>query len=377
MALRPRSLAAIPPTLRSLLVAHLAPTHPTRHTSSFPTLPIQRRTVSTAAPPNPGESLLDLWASPSAQITPPPNPFAKPTLSAPWAPAHDLRAANDFFLVKKPEFLYSAVSWRSHEVNYYVPEVCVLGCSNAGKSTFINALLGSQLARRSWKPGSTREMNAYATGPVTKRKVVKNLNVKGGASKMDRLRGLVLMDTPGYGYNSIKAWGDQIEEYLQRRTMLKGVVLLLRGDIPLTNWDCEVLRFLAHMGKRTTIILTRADRCGEGTWRQVCIERYAQIAEVLDGQGAKGKKKKDLDLEAADWTPEVCLTAAGMADGGMVKRGKLKKTPVRDEAGMGGARIAVLRLAGVMGPEAENKEPAPEPWVGKTISWDDIPIKGA
>lgn len=369
-----RSLAAIPPPLRTLL----APAHPIRHISTPRTLSIHKRAVSTAAPPAPGASLLDLWASPSAQITPPPNPFLEPTLSAPWAPEHDLRAANDFFLAKKPEFLYSAVSWRSHEVNYYVPEVCVLGCSNAGKSTFINALLGSQLARRSWKPGSTREMNAYAAGPVVQRKVVKNVNVKGGASKMDRLRGLVLMDTPGYGYNSIKEWGDQIEDYLQRRTMLKGVVLLLRGDIPLTDWDCEVLRFLAEMRKRTTIILTRADRCGEGTWRQVCMERYNQIAKVLDGRDAKGKKKKkDLVLEEGDWTPEVCLTAAGMADGGMVKKAKLKKTHVRDEAGMGGARIAVLRLAGVLGPEAENKEPAPEPWVGKTISWDDIPIKGA
>lgn len=373
MALRPRSLAAIPPTLRSLL----APAHPPRHMPALRAVPTQRRTVATvASPPAPGESLLDLWAAPSAQITPAPNPFSSPTLSAPWAAEQDVRAANDFFLVKKPEFLYSATSWRSHEVNYYVPEVCVLGCSNAGKSTFINSLLGSQLARRSWKPGSTREMNAYAAGPVTRRKVVKNLNVKGGASKMDRLRGLVLMDTPGYGYNSIKAWGDQIEEYLERRTMLKGVVLLLRGDIPLTTWDGEVLRFLARMGKRTTIILTRADRCGEGTWRRVCMERYAQISEVLDGRNAKGKKKKDLDLEDADWTPEVCLTAAGMADGGIVKKGKLKKTHVRDEAGMGGARIAVLRLAGVQGPEAENKEPAPEPWVGKTISWDDIPVKG-
>lgn len=358
MSLRPpRDLLAIPHSLRSLLITRLL--SPPCHTRSYST-----------APPPARESLLGLWASPSINLAPPPNPFALPTPTFDAVPA-DLRTASDFFLKQKPNFIYSAVDWRSHQVNYYVPEICVLGCSNAGKSTFINALLGMNLARSSSRPGSTREMNAYATGPIVKRKVIKNKNAK-TTNKMDLLRSLVLMDTPGYGFNSVKEWGKQIEEYLERRTMLKGVVLLLRSDIPLTKWDVEVLEFLAHHGKKTAIFLTRADRCGEDKWLKTCVERCEQVRELLEEPPRKSWPK-------GDWTPDFCVTAAGMANGGFVKRGKLKKTPAREEAGMGGARIAVLKLAGLLGEEAEKKkkEPAPEPWVGKTVSWDSIPVKGA
>ncbi|SPO04879.1 uncharacterized protein DNG_07564 [Cephalotrichum gorgonifer] len=413
--LHPRDLLAIPSPLRSLLLTRLlTPTQPARYMSTWdkycetaartpsrtpprtptpastpPRSPRGRPAPTSAPTPSPrgtpaaapiasGESLLDLWNTPAASISSPRrnNPQGKPVLST-SARASDLRDANNFFFAKKPDFLYSAVSWRSHEVNYYVPEVCVLGCSNAGKSTFINALMGTGLARSSSRPGSTRAMNAYATGPVVPRKVVRNQNVKaseggGGAdARMDLLRGLVLMDTPGYGFNSIQEWGEQIEVYLERRTMLKGVILLLRSDVPLTKWDVEVLGLLAHLGKKTTVVLTRADRCGEGRWVGGCLERYEQVMDALRDRGGKGT------AGGGDWTPDVCITAAGMAERGAVKGGKLKRSAGKEEAGMGGARIAVLRLAGLIGPEARVKEPAPEPWVGRTISWDSIPVKGA
>lgn len=369
MTLRHAGLA-IPAPLRSLIIARLAPAHAPRILSctSF-----HARANSTLSIPARGE-LLDLWSSPSAQLAPPANPIVLPVPTR-TGDAAELRTANEFFQAKRPQFLYSSVSWRSHEVNYYVPEVCVLGCSNAGKSTFINALLGEAgLAKSSSTPGSTRAMNAFAAGPVTKRQVAKNKNVR-GTGKMDLLRSLILMDTPGYGHNSIREWGQQIEEYLQRRTMLKGVVLLIRADVPLTNWDIEVLRFLADMGNRTTIVLTRADRCGEGLWVRTATERYEQIASVLSGSGG-GRRGKYAALEQGNWTPEICITAAGMWQGGKVKRGKLKRSLAKDEAGVGGARIAVLRLAGLIGEESDADDAAPE-WLGETVGWDDIPIKAA
>lgn len=367
MAFSPRSVVAIPAPLRSGLLARLSPTHSTL----LPSAPLLPKKTTRASSTTKGAELMDLWNTSSTQLNPPPNPVAEPSFSAVGRPA-DIRAANTFFLSKRPTFLYSASEWRQHDVNYYVPEVCVLGCSNAGKSTFINALLGETgLARSSSEPGSTRAMNAFAAGPVVKRQVAKNKAVR-GSGKMDLLRGLILMDTPGYGHNSVKEWGQQIEEYLLRRTLLKGVVLLLRADVPLTNFDVEVLRFLADMKKRTSIVLTRADRCGGGAWVKAAAERYDQIADVLRGGDAKGRRKF-AGLEAGDWTPEVVVTAAGMKDGGKVKRGLLKVLPTKDSAGMGGARLAVLKLAGLVG-EAE-KDVAPE-WVGDTVSWDEIPVKG-
>lgn len=367
MAFPPRSALALPAPLRSVLLARPPPTHSTRLPFA-PAAPGQTARASSTAR---GSELMDLWNTSSTQLNPPPNPVAQPSFSAVGAPA-DIRAANAFFLSKRPSFLYSASSWRHHDVNYYVPEVCVLGCSNAGKSTFINALLGENgLARSSSEPGSTRVMNAFAAGPVVKRQVARNRAVK-GSGKMDLLRGLVLMDTPGYGHNSVKEWGRQIEEYLLRRTLLKGVVLLLRADVPLTNFDVEVLRFLADMKKRTSVVLTRADRCGGGAWTKAAAERYDQVADVLRGGDARGRGRF-ARLETGDWTPEVVVTAAGMKDGGKVKRGMLKVLPSKDSAGMGGARLAVLKLAGLVGEGVEDA--APE-WIGDTVSWDDIPVKG-
>jgi GTP-binding protein len=170
------------------------------------------------------------------------------------------------------------------------------------------------------------------------------------------------MDTPGYGFNSVKEWGEEIEKYLRRRKMLKGVVLLLRADVGLSKWDVDVLSWLGEFGTRTVVVFTRADRC-EGAWDQVCLERYGQVRELL------GRKQ--------EWVvPEIYVTAAGMRDAGGFAKGK-NVASQRDEAGLVGARIALLRLAGLVEEEKkEETEPKAEAWRGKTVSFDDIPLKG-
>ena len=57
------------------------------------------------------------------------------------------------------------------------PEVAIVGRSNAGKSSLLNAMAGSQLARVSQVPGKTRLLNFYDVG--------KNYR---------------LVDMPGYGF---------------------------------------------------------------------------------------------------------------------------------------------------------------------------------
>ena len=43
----------------------------------------------------------------------------------------------------------------------YKPEVAVVGRSNAGKSSFINALVGQKIAKVSGTPGKTRLLNFF------------------------------------------------------------------------------------------------------------------------------------------------------------------------------------------------------------------------
>ena len=62
-----------------------------------------------------------------------------------------------------------------------LPEVALIGRSNVGKSTLINALCRRQLARTSAAPGKTRLANFY--------------RVKRGSTPA-----LYLVDLPGYGY---------------------------------------------------------------------------------------------------------------------------------------------------------------------------------
>jgi len=60
-----------------------------------------------------------------------------------------------------PKFLLSAMD-REHFPSPSAPEVAFLGRSNVGKSSLINALLGSDQARVSQTPGRTRAINFFA-----------------------------------------------------------------------------------------------------------------------------------------------------------------------------------------------------------------------
>ena len=63
----------------------------------------------------------------------------------------------------------------------HLPEVALIGRSNVGKSTLINALVRRPLARTSAEPGKTRLANFYRVQ-------------RGGGSPM------YIVDLPGYGY---------------------------------------------------------------------------------------------------------------------------------------------------------------------------------
>lgn len=64
-----------------------------------------------------------------------------------------------------------------------VPQLALVGRSNVGKSTLINAITGTRVARTAAAAGKTRELNIYA--------------VEYGHRDLKRL---FLVDLPGYGY---------------------------------------------------------------------------------------------------------------------------------------------------------------------------------
>lgn len=113
----------------------------------------------------------------------------------------EIEYAQDLFKVTKhsPNHLWCRDSFRDIPRSDY-PEVALMGRSNAGKSSLINALVGKKICNVSPKPGRTQVMNGFGIG-----------GTKGGESKF------VVVDTPGYGYGSNAVSGPELMKYLSKR----------------------------------------------------------------------------------------------------------------------------------------------------------------
>jgi len=123
------------------------------------------------------------------------------------------------------------------------PEFLLVGRSNVGKSSFINAILSRKnLAYTSARPGKTQTLNFYG--------------VNGD---------FYLIDVPGYGYAAVDKktqakFGMMIEEYLEKRDELKRVFMLIDYRIKPTEDDLLMYNFLKYYNLPVTVIATKADK---------------------------------------------------------------------------------------------------------------------
>ena len=123
-------------------------------------------------------------------------------------------------------------------------EVAVVGRSNVGKSSLLNALANSKnLAKVSSKPGRTQLLNCFAMPD-----------------------GATLLDLPGIGYAATAskttryAWRNRMERYLLQRPGLVLTLYLVDGEIGPTKLDLEMLAWLRERYVTFRIVATKHDK---------------------------------------------------------------------------------------------------------------------
>jgi GTP-binding protein len=141
------------------------------------------------------------------------------------------------------EFLLSAPDAR--DLPPSVAEVAIIGRSNVGKSSLLNALARRKhVAHTSKTPGRTQLLNCFTVGPKAE---------------------TTLVDCPGYGYAAVSkatrgSWQRMIERYLLEREPLTMAMLLVDGEIGPTKLDLEVLDWLRTNAVPHSVVATKHDK---------------------------------------------------------------------------------------------------------------------
>lgn len=268
-----------------------------------------------------------------------------------------LNAADKFFR-QRYAFLYSASELKNHPINLIIPEIVILGRSNVGKSTFINALLGrSDAAKVSKKAGHTSTMNVFGIG--SPEFINKDFLEKGMRPPRHGLR---LLDTPGYGFRSHMDWGDTIIKYLNKRKSLRGAVLLYNRPGDAHDADRNVLKALAEANCKTLIVLTKADTLGP-SWA----EKLSQSVESIRPELRKLSATQENGWkEGTGWIPDVYAISAGM---------RSSPKGLGTGGGIPGVRRAIMDMAGYNLQDKIEVKPENIAYDGDVVSFDDIKWK--
>lgn len=146
-------------------------------------------------------------------------------------------------LFLKPVHFVAGVATMEQFPELNLPEVALIGRSNVGKSSLINALTNhGSLARTSQTPGATRQLNFF--------------NVQ------DMFH---LVDVPGYGYakaskKDVKQWQGLLFDYLRGRRQLARAFVLVDARHGVKKADDEMFKLLNDAAVSFQFVLTKIDK---------------------------------------------------------------------------------------------------------------------
>lgn len=136
-----------------------------------------------------------------------------------------------------------------------LPEVVIVGRSNVGKSSFINAVTGQKkLAYVGKKPGKTQALSIF--------------DVDG------RWR---MVDIPGYGFAKVSMkqkvfFAEMIDNYFEVREELQAVVVLIDSRRGITADDQAIIDFLMKTERRFVVIGTKLDKINQSAQHKFRVE---------------------------------------------------------------------------------------------------------
>ena len=163
-------------------------------------------------------------------------------------------------------------------------EIAVAGRSNVGKSSVINSLLGSKVAKTSSTPGRTRSINFFEVRWPGKPRPE-----------------LVFTDLPGYGYAHVsrqvsQEWPKFIEPYLKERPSLALCLALIDVNVPPQASDGQLLEFLMAARRPFLVVGTKSDRLSGNQLRNSLqtLSQEFHNARVLPYSAKTGAGRDDL-----------------------------------------------------------------------------------
>jgi GTP-binding protein len=182
------------------------------------------------------------------------------------------------------KFLTSAVD-AAHFPVPGPPEVAFLGRSNVGKSSLLNSLVGTTIARVSNTPGRTQMINFFG------------VNFKPNQPNPE----LLLVDLPGYGYAKaprevVAQWSKFIDPYLREREPLVLCVALVDVSVPPQESDQRLLDFLRGAEREFIVVGTKSDRLSGNKLRTAlkALEQELGASPILPFSSKTGDGKAEL-----------------------------------------------------------------------------------
>ena len=146
--------------------------------------------------------------------------------------------------------------------DFPLPEFPLLGRSNVGKSSFINALVNNKkLAKTSNTPGKTRLINFF------------NFSDK-----------FVIADLPGYGYAKVSKeaqakWQKYLEEYLLNRKQIKSLIQFIDARHEVQKNDYQMREWVSAYNLPIFTVVTKIDYISRGQVQKV----IANVRKCLGG----------------------------------------------------------------------------------------------